>query len=241
VREIQVSAGTLHVEEYGSGPVLLTGSGCDAADELFRDVCPILGDSYRVIRHHWVNPMTPNFNGSVEAIDQLLNELGCEQAYLVGQCFFANLYLGYAAKRPERVKALLMADPIVQRWEPDFRPPEGYPYPWPPRTSSEWAFMKGMDWVLPNGGPSLRTLQVPCMILYGDRDPMYQLAGFTDEIEVSPTVPILPFPGVRHLGAREPEEFCGVVMEFLSDPGARVTRVWSGIDPGFVPPVKSWC
>jgi pimeloyl-ACP methyl ester carboxylesterase len=88
----------------------------------------------------------------------------------------------------------------------------------------------------------LQQLQVPAMLLYGDQDPLAMEEGYRDEISVNPRTPVLSWPGVRHMGMHEPEEFAGVVMEFFASPSQPVHRVWQNVRPSSIPAgVRSWC
>ena len=112
---------TLHYQQRGAGPdvVMVHGLGANLAFWNLQ-VAPALADAFRVttydLRGHGRSDMPPSGYTARELaaeLDRLLEQLGIARAHLVGHSFGAQVALHHALARPERVRTLALADPVL--------------------------------------------------------------------------------------------------------------------------------
>ena len=114
---VQTRSGRIHMASAGQGfPVLLLHQTPRSWDE-YRDVLPLLGQSYRVIAMDTLgfgdSRRLPAHENSIErwavGVFDLLDALGIDRAAVVGHHTGAVVALEMAASQPQRVAALVLS------------------------------------------------------------------------------------------------------------------------------------
>ncbi len=97
--------------------VLLHGGGFDAAMVSWRDVRPLLAESFRVYALDWPGygeseppERSPTTEYYIGVLDGFLDAVGVERPSLVGVSLGGAIAIGYALSRPERVHRLVAID-----------------------------------------------------------------------------------------------------------------------------------
>jgi pimeloyl-ACP methyl ester carboxylesterase len=125
---VEVNGLSVHYKEMGQGePVFVLLHGFGASLFSWREVMEPLSHFGRVITYDrpafglterpmpgdWkgVNPYS--VQGNVELLAGLLDELGVEQAILVGNSAGGGVAVAFALEHPERVQALVLVDPAL--------------------------------------------------------------------------------------------------------------------------------
>lgn len=108
----------LHCLAGGTGGepvVLLHGGGIDSAALTYRHTLPALAAHTRVYAPDWPGygrssppDRTPDLAFHIDVLGELLDTLGLGQASLVGISLGGGAALGYAVRRPERVRRLVL-------------------------------------------------------------------------------------------------------------------------------------
>ena len=107
----------LYYESHGEGPTLVFAHGRGGNHLSWWQQIPAFRSDFRCItfdhREFGQSPDVPNGPGRlgfVEDLRALLDHLGIARASLVGQSMGGGTCLGFTAKYPERVEALVLAD-----------------------------------------------------------------------------------------------------------------------------------
>ena len=199
---VAVEGGTLFYEVRGSGPavVLLHGGGLDRT--MWDPQLEPLLRSFRVVRYdargHGRSsaPMGPY--SMVEDFRLVLDHLGVERAHLVGLSMGGGTALDFATAYPARVHTLALVSTSG--------PPPGAPLPpgTPPPLTEE------------AGRSRLRALDIPRVLVVGERDSPNVLA-VAERVEAEvPEVPVVRIAGGAHLPNQDaPEAFNEALLRFL--------------------------
>lgn len=116
------------LDSRGSGPVLLALHGHFGRGRIFERLCHALGDRYRVIapdqRAHGLSAPAEDLSPEAYADDAaaLLDALRIPRAAVLGHSMGGAVAYVLAARHPERVRALLVADMTVLNQEPETHP-----------------------------------------------------------------------------------------------------------------------
>mmetsp|Transcript_30279 Transcript_30279/g.85397 ORF Transcript_30279/g.85397 Transcript_30279/m.85397 type:complete len:265 (-) Transcript_30279:188-982(-) len=176
----------------------------------------------------------------ISDLEGLIDHLGPAAVSFVAQSMGGRAALGYAARHPGRVEALVMADnwggfewPEQAERAKGFTIPEGHPRgvsrSFPEAQPSLWFLWRQIGALNPEprprlegptpGGPTLeavRALQVPVLCLVGDDDVIFPpplIKAFADELRNAEYVQV---PGCGHSAYFEKAtEFNDIVMAFL--------------------------
>jgi 3-oxoadipate enol-lactonase len=113
--------------DLGSGPPLVLIPGIQGRYEWMEPTIRALAREFRVIaaslpgeRGSIVSPNGHHgFDGYVEYVDALLDAKNIPSAVICGISFGGLIALRYAARRPERVRALILASTPGPNWKPD--------------------------------------------------------------------------------------------------------------------------
>lgn len=109
----------LHYWSFGepAGPLVLLTHGAGLDHELWRDSLAALGERYHVITwdvrgHGLSRPMGTRFSVATAVDDMIavLDAVGAQEAVLVGQSMGGNLAQELVRRRPDRVRALVLAE-----------------------------------------------------------------------------------------------------------------------------------
>jgi pimeloyl-ACP methyl ester carboxylesterase len=108
----------IHCLVAGTGPepvLLLHGGGIDSATLTYRYTLPALAQQHRVYAPDWPGygrssppDATPDLAFHSDLLEALLDTLGLAQASLVGISLGGGAALGFALRRPERVRRLVL-------------------------------------------------------------------------------------------------------------------------------------
>jgi len=127
-RFIVVNGLRVHYKMAGSGkPTLVLLHGFAASEFTWREVLPALAENYTVIAFDrpasglterplpgtWTGPSPYSFEAQVALVVGLMDELGVEQAVLVGNSAGGTLAVATALRHPDRVSALVLVDPAI--------------------------------------------------------------------------------------------------------------------------------
>jgi len=190
-------------EQLGAGPPLILLHGASSSARLdFAAQIPSLASAFLLYlpdaRGHGATRWDPalGFHGTwlVDDLEAMVDALGLETLHLVGFSMGALTALGFAVRRPERVRTLVVAAITVER-EPrasvarrllDPERIERDDPGWATQVARRQDRVQGRDtWrrllraiaadvaVQPLLGPrELRTISAPTLVVCGDRDPM---------------------------------------------------------------------
>lgn len=130
---VQLNDVTIHFQQIGRGPdiVLIHGLFCNLAFWWFA-AAPRLAEHHRVtaldLRGHGFSGMPPRGYRAVDLagdVVRLLDHLGIIQAHVIGHSFGGAVAAALAARAPERVARLTLADAWIPSLQPE--PPLGDP------------------------------------------------------------------------------------------------------------------
>lgn len=109
--------------DIGRGPALVLIPGIQGRWEWMRPAIDALARNHRVFAFSLsdVAGDSPTFDGWAQAIDDALDRSGVESAGVIGVSFGGQVAMHYAAVRPARVRALVLASTPSPRWRPDRR------------------------------------------------------------------------------------------------------------------------
>ena len=139
---VDVNGTTVHYKEMGQGgPVIILLHGFGASEYSWREVMEPLSRSGRVIAYdrpgfglterpmdgNWTGTNPYSVQGNVELLDGLMDELGVENAILVGNSAGGEVATAYAIEHPERVQELVLVDPAVGNGNKGPLPQWAYP------------------------------------------------------------------------------------------------------------------
>ena len=190
-------------EQLGAGPPLILLHGASSSGRVdFAAQIPALASAFRLLlpdaRGHGATRWDPalGFHGAwlVDDLEAMVDALGLETFHLVGFSMGALTALGFAVRRPERVRTLVVAAITVER-EPRASVARRLLDPgrierddpsWAAQVARRHDRVQGPDtWrrllpaiaadaaVQPLLGPrELRTITAPTLVVCGDRDPM---------------------------------------------------------------------
>ncbi|NSC20504.1 alpha/beta hydrolase [Streptomyces albus subsp. chlorinus] len=119
---------TAYLDSGGTGPVLLALHGHFGRGRIFEPLAEALADRYRVIapdqRGHGRTDSAGDFSPEAYADDAvaLLDALDVPSAAVLGHSMGGAVAFVLAARAPERVRALLVADMTVLNQEPEAHP-----------------------------------------------------------------------------------------------------------------------
>lgn len=121
----QFASNNIHFQAAGSGDplVFIHGAGLDARmwDREFSQFATTHSVIRYDIRGFGLSGSSEESSSHIDDLLQLLDELGHEQASIVGLSMGGGIALEFALAHPERVDALVLAAPSVSGWQ---RPPE---------------------------------------------------------------------------------------------------------------------
>jgi pimeloyl-ACP methyl ester carboxylesterase len=119
---------TVHYKEKGRGePVFILLHGFGASEYSWREVMEPLSKYGRVIAYdrpafglterpmsgEWTDTNPYSIQGNVDLLDDLMDEMGVEEAVLVGNSAGGGVSTAFALSHPEKVKGLILVDPAV--------------------------------------------------------------------------------------------------------------------------------
>jgi pimeloyl-ACP methyl ester carboxylesterase len=116
-RRVEIPAGTIELRERGSGPPVVFAHGVGVNGDLWRNVAPALASTHRVIVPDWplgahATPLRPDADLSVyglaDIVADLLAALDLEDVTLVANDTGGAISQAVAARRPERLGALVL-------------------------------------------------------------------------------------------------------------------------------------
>jgi pimeloyl-ACP methyl ester carboxylesterase len=114
---VEVAAGTVDFRERGSGPAVVFAHGVGVNGDLWRHVAPELAGDHRVIVPDWplgahTTPLRADadlsVNGLADIVADVIAELGLEDVTLVANDTGGAISQAVAARRPERLGALVL-------------------------------------------------------------------------------------------------------------------------------------
>ena len=117
---VSVPAGTIHIAEAGEGKAVVLFHQTPRSWDEFRDVVPLLGESFRAIAIDTIgfgDSSKPTWNGDdtierwAEVAVSVLDALGIERASVVGHHTGAATAMEVAASFPGRVEKLVLSAP----------------------------------------------------------------------------------------------------------------------------------
>ena len=114
----------MHIIERGQGEPLVLVPGIQGRWEWTRAVVEALAEHYRVLTFslgdepsaEWSPAIRPGIDGFADQIDTVLNRQGLNRAIVCGISFGGLVALRYAARRPERVSALVLVSTPGPGW-----------------------------------------------------------------------------------------------------------------------------
>jgi pimeloyl-ACP methyl ester carboxylesterase len=107
---------------------------------------------------------------------------------------------------PAYADPTVLTDEVVQRYHDLMRAPGG----------RDALLARMAQTVLVDPVPTLRRIQVPTLLLWGEQDAMIPFANSADYLKAIPTATLVPLPGVGHVPQEEaPERSLVPVREFL--------------------------
>jgi 3-oxoadipate enol-lactonase len=116
----------LYYEVHGSGPALVFAHGLGGNHLTWWQQVPHFRDRYTCVTfaargfgRSRVQEGGPEPEAFVNDLDRLIDQLGYEDVRLVAQSMGGWACLGYALRRPERVRALVMADTVGSLKHPE--------------------------------------------------------------------------------------------------------------------------
>jgi len=127
-RFAEVNGLTVHYKEFGQGePVFILLHGFGASEFSWREVVEPLSREGRVIVYdrpafglterpmpgEWNGTNPYSIQGNIELLDGLMDELGVENATLIGNSAGAGVATAYALEHPDRVQGLVLVDPAL--------------------------------------------------------------------------------------------------------------------------------
>lgn len=119
---------SVHYKETGQGePTFILLHGFGASEYSWREVMEPLSKFGRVIAYdrpafglterpmpgEWIGTNPYSVQGNVELLEGLMDELGVDEAVLVGNSAGGGVSVAYALAHPDRVEALVLVDPAV--------------------------------------------------------------------------------------------------------------------------------
>jgi pimeloyl-ACP methyl ester carboxylesterase len=129
-RFAEVNGLSVHYKEFGQGePVLILLHGFGASEFSWREVTgplshegrvivydrPACGLTGRPLHGEWNGTNPYSVQGNIELLDGLMEELGVENATLIGNSAGAGVAAAYALEHPDRVQGLVLVDPALGR------------------------------------------------------------------------------------------------------------------------------
>lgn len=197
---VAVEGGTLYYESRGSGPVVILLHGGRLDLTMWNPQVRPLAQHFRVIRYdargHGRSTATVPAS-PVEDLRRVLDHLGVKEASLVGLSMGGGVAFGFALQHPERVDKLVLASTSVH--------PPGIPKP--PGM--------GPDLTDPAARQRLRNLQIPVLLIVGERDAPSLLA-INDTVAQHLNIRKVSLPGAGHMAnAEQPEAFNRLLLRFL--------------------------
>jgi len=111
--------------DVGSGPPLVLIPGIQGRYEWMKPAIQALAREFRVIaaslpgERGSVPTNGRGFDGFVDYVDALLDAKNIQSAVICGISFGGLIAVRYAARRPERVRALILASTPGPNWKPD--------------------------------------------------------------------------------------------------------------------------
>ncbi|MFT3980735.1 MAG: alpha/beta hydrolase [Ferruginibacter sp.] len=218
----------MYYEIYGEGPplVILHGNGGSSASA--GSHIPDLMKKYKVIAvdsrsqgksTDTDKPLT--YDQMASDVNELLNQLHIDSAFIWGQSDGAILCLLLAKDYPKKVKRVVAYAPNVQ---PDSSAIEPWAVTWVNKTiakSTDKHEVKLFEMMrdYPNVPlDDLRKIQAPCLIMGGDRD-VIRLEHLVAMFKHIPNSQLCILPGATHGGAWEQKErFLSIMNDFFLKP-----------------------
>jgi len=120
---LRVDAGTIHYEIRGKGPAIVLLHGGFGDRRMWNEQFDVLADSYQVVRYD-----QPGFGQSskpeaayspVSVLLQLLDHLGIQKTYLIGNSMGGTLAIDFTLLHPDRVASIVLVG----------SGPGGFPFP----------------------------------------------------------------------------------------------------------------
>src|SRR6266508_3963747 len=111
----------LHYDDVGSGPAIVLVHAGIADSRMWDEQVAAFSDAFRVVRYdiagYGRSPLRGGPFSHWRDLVALLDELGIEQAALVGNSFGGRIALDVAIAAPERVSALVLVAPGLGGWD----------------------------------------------------------------------------------------------------------------------------
>lgn len=130
LEQVAVAGGVMPVEWQGDGPAIIMLHGWALDRRMWRPQFADLSCDYRVLapdrRGFGENRLPPDMARELDDIDALLDHFGLE-ACLLGMSQGGRVALRYAAKRPSRLKGLILQGAPLDGFQPEARGEEKIP------------------------------------------------------------------------------------------------------------------
>ena len=242
--------GLLHYNEAGSGaPLVLLHSGGMAGKE-WQPQMPVLGKRFRTIAPdlpgHGDSPMvadTLTIGDMGRSVIELLDELGIEQAHLVGSSMGGAVSLWLTVKYPKRVKKLtlyranyhktkatytqtkMMANPDywrdarLENWMSGLHAGQGGPDAWKQVIERVSQAMNPENSERSHTVETLRNITQPTLIVCGDRDPLVPMEDLMTMYNSIPDSALWVMPHASHVTASNTwraDSFANELTRFLA-------------------------
>jgi pimeloyl-ACP methyl ester carboxylesterase len=113
--------------DVGSGPPIVVVPGIQGRWEWLEPAVDVLSTRWRVITSSLPGEpgsdanicATEGFDAFIPYVDRLLDAAGVPSAVICGVSFGGLIAVRYAARRPERVSALILVSALGPRWQPE--------------------------------------------------------------------------------------------------------------------------
>jgi len=218
----------LYYEIYGDGPPLVVLHGNGGSISSAASHIPDLMKKYKVIAidsrsqgksTDTDKPLT--YDQMASDVNELLNQLNIDSAYIWGQSDGAILCILLAKDYPKKVKRVVAFAPNMQ---PDENAVEPWAVDWVKRTiqsSKDKHQIKLFEMMrdYPNVPlEQLKTIKAPCLIIGGDRD-VIRLEHLVAMFKHIPNAQLCILPGSTHGGAWEQKDrFLSIMNDFFLKP-----------------------
>jgi pimeloyl-ACP methyl ester carboxylesterase len=241
-RETEVRGAPVRWRVAGQGPPLVLIHGLSGSSRWWSGVLPTLAGRYAC---HLLD--VPRFGAALrpdETADWLadwMDAAGLGNARLVGHSMGGAAAARLAARRPERVEALVLVSPVGM---PSGRRAAGYVLPLLSAlrmARPRFLATLGLDAVRAGPGAVARgglyaaradvreeaqAIRAPTLLVWGDHDPLVPAALADAWVQAVPSARLVVLRGAGHVPMVErPEQFAAALCEFLDQPGDLAGRV----------------
>ncbi len=247
--EANLSRGRIYYEVYGEGQALIGLHHGLSSSRTWKSQIQTLGTHYRFFVYdrlghgrseHHVSYEREYFENRASELDELIRYLGLDSVHLCGMCEGGAVALLFASAWPKKVKTLILqgvgyfgTDATIAKCEKHFLPwakldaslrkqliyHHGEEY-----AMAKWEAVREAKYYVWDLSYDLRPrfsdIQVPTLIMGGDRDPFFGLEHPVAAFEGINNAKLCIMPGVGHfLNEEAPALFNTIVLNFLKQHG----------------------